>query len=779
MIIRILSYAMAFMLIAGNSVFSQENTNQNKFRQLYTELPTPNVYRTASGAPGHKYWQQKADYQIEVELNEDDHTLSGSEIVTYYNNSPDPLEYLWVQLDQNRRALDSDSYKIRQTSISDSISFKDFKNLEPWFDGGFKIDYVQDAKSADLSYTINKTMMRIDMPEPLEPGDAYTFKIKWSYNINNRMEIGGRSGYEYFEEEENAIYTIAQFYPRMAVYSDNEGWQNKQFLGRGEFTLTFGNFDVKITVPEDHVVASTGELQNSKSVMTAEQMERFRKAKSAEKPVEIITQEEAEENEKVKSTGKKTWHFRAENVRDFAFASSRKFIWDACGVPFGDRTVMAMSYYPKEANPLWGKYSTEAVMQTLETYSHHTFDYPYPVAISVNAASIGMEYPMICFNYGRCEDDGTYTERTKYGVISVIIHEVGHNYFPMIINSDERQWTWMDEGLNTFLQYLTEQQFERGYPSRRGEPRKIVDYMKGDKSKISPIMTNSESIFQFGNNAYGKPATALNILRETVMGRELFDFSFKTYANRWKFKHPSPADFFRTMEDASAVDLDWFWRGWFFTNDHVDLSIDQVRHYQLIEEGISSDKAIARSKDENEAPSISEIRNREDIEKTRVEKDESLKDFYSAYDPNAIDELDQAAYEKTIEKYDQSELELLKSKKHFYEVEVSNIGGLVMPVILEFEFQDGAKEIIHIPAEIWKMDDETVTKVFGFDKEVTNVVLDPYQQTADVDMENNSWPANPVPSRFKLFKEKKESKQENPMQRAKRIENGEANSSTK
>jgi len=766
------------MLMAGNSVYSQENTNQNKFRQLYTELPTPNVYRTASGAPGHKYWQQKADYQIEVELNEMDHTLSGSEVITYYNNSPDLLEYLWLQLDQNRRAKDSDSYKIKQTSIRDSISFKDFKNLEPWFDGGFKIDYVQDAKSDDLPFIVNKTMMRVDMPRPLKPGEAYTFKIKWSYNINNRMEIGGRSGYEYFEEEDNAIYTIAQFYPRMAVYSDNEVWQNKQFLGRGEFTLTFGNFDVKITVPEDHVVASTGELQNSKSVMTSEQIDRLRKAKTAEKPVEIITQEEAEENEKEKSTGTKTWHFKAENVRDFAFASSRKFIWDACGVPFGDRTVMAMSYYPREANPLWGKYSTEAIMQTLETYSHHTFDYPYPVAISVNAASIGMEYPMICFNYGRCEEDGTYTERMKYGVISVIIHEVGHNYFPMIINSDERQWTWMDEGLNVFLQYLTEQQFERGYPSRRGEPRKIVDYMKGDKSKISPIMTNSESIFQFGNNAYGKPATALNILRETVMGRELFDFAFKTYANRWKFKHPSPADFFRTMEDASAVDLDWFWRGWFFTNDHVDLSINQVSHYQLISSGKSPDKVIAQDMEKNKAPSISDLRNKEDIEKTRVEKDERLKDFYSSYEANAIDELDQKEYEKTIEKYDKYELEALKSKRHFYEVEVSNIGGLVMPVLLEFEFQDGTKELIHIPAEIWKMDDETVTKVFGFDKEVTKVVLDPYQQTADVDIENNSWPASPIANRFKLFKEKKE-KKENPMQRARRIENGEAESSTK
>jgi hypothetical protein len=542
---------------------------RRSFEQLGTELPDANTYRTASGAPGHEYWQQQADYNMKIRLDDANQAVYGEETVTYTNNSPDELRYIWIQLDQNVRAKDSDSYKIRESTLDDRMSFEDAMTMEPWFDGGFKIDHVKDASGKDLTYTTNKTMMRIDMPKTLKSGGKFVFNIKWWYTINDRMKIGGRSGYEYFEEDDNYLYTIAQFYPRLVVYCDNEGWQNKQFLGSGEFTLDFGNYTVALTVPADHVVAATGVLQNPNDVLTSKQRSRFESAKSADKPVLIITEDEARENESSRVKANKTWVFKAENVRDFGWASSRKFIWDAMG------------YYPKEGNPLWEKYSTNAVAQTLITYSKHTIDYPYPVAISVHTKWIGMEYPMICFNGGRPEADGTYSERTKYGMISVIIHEVGHNFFPMIINSDERQWTWMDEGLNTFCQYLTEKEWDRNYPTRRGPARNITDYMGGDKSRISPIMTNSESIYQFGNNAYGKPATALNILRETVMGRDLFDYAFKEYSRRWAFKHPSPADFFRTMEDASAVDLDWFWRGWFFGTDHVDISLQNVKWMQI------------------------------------------------------------------------------------------------------------------------------------------------------------------------------------------------------
>ena len=758
-------YLLALVVAASNFVVAQENTNKNKFRQLDTELPTPNVYRTASGAPGHQYWQQKADYKIQLELDDDNQKIYGEETITYTNNSPDELEYLWLQLDQNMRAKDSDTYKVQTSSISDRMSLRQLQRLEPTFDGGFKIDHVKGTDGSNLDYTINKTMMRIDLAQNLKPGERYAFNIKWWYNINDRMKIGGRSGYEYFEEDDNYLYTIAQFFPRMVSYNDDEGWQNKQFLGRGEFTLTFGDYEVEITVPEDHLVAATGTLQNEGDVLTKKEQERFDEARNEfETPVFIVTQDEAEKAEKSKAKGKATWKFKADNVRDFAFATSRKFMWDAMNVKQADgSTVLAMSMYPKEGNPIWEKFSTKAVAHTLKWYSHYTFPYPYPVAWSIHAKSIGMEYPMICFNFGRPEADGTYSQRTKYGMIGVIIHEVGHNYFPMIVNSDERQWTWMDEGLNTFLQYLTEQQWERDYPSRRGQADKIVDYMKGDKSKISPIMTNSESIWQFGNNAYGKPATALNILRETVMGRELFDHAFKTYSNRWKFKSPEPADFFRSMEDASAVDLDWYWRGWFYTTNNVDIALSDVKWIQMDSKNPEVENKMAMKQQEAGPKNISSIRNKELIKETRNERDPSINDFYTDYNPLDFNVLDKQKYDRYYNKLSDDEKKYLNSKKNFYEISFDNVGGLVMPIILEMKYKNGTSEIIRIPAEIWKKTNERVTKVFVTDQEVSEIVLDPFLETADTDRSNNYYPPKQEINRFELF-QRNNSPRENPMQ---------------
>jgi len=771
-----LSFIAVFCLLNASLNGQEESTNKNKFRQLYQELPTPNVYRTASGAPGHMYWQQQADYKIDVKLDDETQRIYGEETITYHNNSPDPLSYIWVQLDQNMRAKDSDTYKIRQNKLSDRMTLDQLKQLIPEFDGGFKLDYVKDINGQDLKIAVVKTMMRVDLPEPLTTGNSFSFKVKWWYNINDRMKIGGRSGYEYFPEDGNYLYTIAQFFPRMAVYSDNEGWQNKQFLGRGEFTLPFGDYDVHITVPADHLVAATGTLQNEKEVLSKKQYSRWQKAKkSFDKPVIVATEAEAREAEKSKSSKQKTWHFKAENVRDFAFASSRKFIWDAMAVKQEDGSVaLAASMYPKEGNPLWEKYSTKVVAHTLKWYSHYTFPYPYPIAWSIHTNRIGMEYPMICFNGGRPEPDGTYSERTKYGMIGVIIHEVGHNYFPMIVNSDERQWTWMDEGLNSFVQFLTQEHWERNYPQRRGPAHKIVDYMKGDKSKIAPIMTNSESIFQFGNNAYGKPATALNILRETIMGRELFDYAFKTYANRWKFKHPSPADFFRTMEDASAVDLDWFWRGWFFGTDHVDIAIKDVKWLRLDTKNPDVEN-LARKQERDAQPiPITSLRNKTDIAQTADEADPELKDFYSSYDPLDVTVLDREAYQKYISQLSEEEKDWIESGKNFYEISFENVGGLVMPIIVEFEFTDGTKELQKIPAEIWRFNDTVVTKVFVLDKEVKQITLDPHLETADVDTNNNYFPPKQQLNRFELFKRKQGVDRwgrggENPMQKAKKM----------
>ena len=760
------------LLFLTSLVCAQDNLNNSKFKQLYEELPTPNVYRTASGAPGHEYYQQKADYEINVELDEEKNILKGNEIITYTNNSPDVLNYLWIQLDQNVRAKNSHGQLTSTNSMNNKMSFRNIKRMHDRmdFDGGFKLEEVKDTYNNDLFYIINETMMRIELPKSLRKGQSFSFKIKYSYNINDRMKIGGRSGYEYFENEGNAIYTIAQFFPRMAVYNEVEGWQNKQFLGRGEFTLPFGDYKVNITVPSDHIVAATGELKNASSVLNKNQIKRWEKAKkNFIDPVIIVSEEEAKENEKEKSKLKKTWTFEAKNVRDFGWASSRKFIWDAMAVDISGKTVMAYSYYPKEGNPLWEQYSTRVVAHTLKVYSEYTIDYIYPQATSVHAKSIGMEYPMICFNFGRPESDGTYSKRTKYGMIGVIIHEVGHNFFPMIINSDERQWTWMDEGLNTFVQYITEQEFERNYPSRRGPPNNIVEYMKGDKSGISPIMTNSESILQFGNNAYGKPATALNILRETVMGRELFDYSFKTYSERWAFKHPTPADFFRTMEDASAVDLDWFWRGWFYTNDHVDISLDKVNWFKINTGNPEIENTISKNQEENKKRYIGISRNKSSIKKTITEIDSLSIDFYTTYDPFKTNILDEEDYNKYIKNLDEDEKEILKSEKNYYELNFSNIGGLVMPIILEFTFVDLTTEVVRIPAEIWKKNSNQIKKVFILDKEVLKVQLDPFLETADVNLNNNSWPARNEPTRFQIYKGK-DRNNENPMQRAIRAE---------
>jgi hypothetical protein len=758
-----MKYSLAILFLIPSVLFAQ-----SKFAQLDLELPTPNEYRNAAGGPGHRYYQQKADYVMSITIDDATQKLMGDETITYTNNSPDKLEYLWLQLDQNIFSEDSDSKLIDMEKMEDFKSIGDVKKKFQQYDGGFKIESITSTNGEKMSYSINKTMLRINLAKPLMPGTSISFRVKWWYNINDRMAVGGRSGYEYFEKDGNYLYTIAQFFPRMCVYSDVEGWQNKQFLGRGEFALPFGDYQVSITVPSDHLVAGTGELQNSQSILTPEQKKRMELAKSANSPVIIATQAEAIEREKNKASSTKTWVFKAINVRDFAFASSRKFIWDAQAVTVGSKKVMAMSFYPKEGNPLWERYSTKLVAHTIKTYSKFTVDYPYPVAISVHAKWIGMEYPMICFNGGRPEEDGTYSEETKYGMWGVIIHEVGHNFFPMIINSDERQWTWMDEGLNTFVQYLTEQEWERGYPSRRGPAHMIADYMRGDKKFISPIMTNSESIFQFGNNAYGKPATALNILRETIMGRELFDYAFKMYCERWKFKHPTPADFFRTMEDASAVDLDWFWRGWFYSTDHVDISLDDVRWFQLNTMNPNIEEPFKQNAENSKDQHIGVTRNQTAIPKTINEMDSTIDDFYAKRNPYEVDALDVKEYKDFEGKLTEDEKKLLNANKQFYELTFSNKGGLVMPIIIEITFEDNTKQVLRIPVEIWRQYEEKVSRVLTFDKPVISFRLDPFLETADTDLDNNSWPKREVPTRYELFKQKQTN--ENLMQRDKRLQ---------
>ncbi len=751
---------------------SKHRDATDRFFQIESWLPTPTSIRTASGAPGPNYWQQRADYEIDVHLDDKNQRIRGTATIDYHNQSPHSLSYVWFQLDQNIFKPDSDAVTTSPApSMHPRASFGVIRSLlaRSVFAGGYNIKSVTDGEHNPLAHSIVKTMMRVDLPEPLAPGQSTKLRIKYSYNIVDSKVIRARSGYEFFEKDENYIYEVAQWYPRVVAYTDYAGWQHKQFLGRGEFTLELGDFVVRITLPSDMIVSATGELQNRDEVLDPKWLERLDNARSAEKPVFIITPEEAKANEASRSETKKTWVFEAKDVRDFAFAASRKFIWDAMGVNIEGRTVMAMSYYPNEGEPLWSTYSTEAIVHTLEVYGRYAFPYPYPVAISVNGPVYGMEYPMICFNGPRPEEDGTYSKATKYGLISVIIHEVGHNYYPMIVNSDERQWTWMDEGLNTFLQYLAEQEWEENYPSGRGEPAKIVPYMKGGHQR--PIMTGSEEILSFGNNSYAKPATALNILRETILGRELFDFAFREYALRWRFKRPTPADFFRTMEDASGVDLDWFWRGWFYSTDHVDIAISDVRLYQIDSGDPEANAEIQRQERDKKEPSISEERNG-DLPR-RIELQPGLKDFYNHpdYDEHKVEESDRKAYQKFLDGLDADERALLRRKTNFYVVRFKNEGGLVMPIILRIHYADDTSEIITIPAQIWRSNSQQVDKLFVSEKEITRLQLDPKQQTADAEESNNHWPPRLVPSRFKLFKSEKG---KNEMQKALKPDVGDA-----
>ncbi len=722
---------------------AQNQPWQGKFEPLDNLIQPANTYRTASGAPGKAYWQQQANYKIKATLDEKNNILSGEETITYINNSPDILNYVWIQLEQNVNKKENESFGDFNNSLIDSITTRQMQLLTRAkdFPAGYTIKHVKDNSDNHLKHIINNTMMKVTLNTPLNPGESTNISISWSYPITDRsMFLLSREGYEYFPEDDNTVYLIAHWFPRMAVYNDTEGWQNKQFQRLGEFALEFGNYEVEISVPEDHIIASTGSLQNHNQVLSKTQIKRFEEAKSSyNKPIQIITKEEAEANEKTKATKLKTWKFSATNVRDFAFASSRKFMWDAQAVNLPTNTVMAMSYYPKEGLPVWQEESTKAVIQALEVYSEATFDYPYPVAISVNTSNVGMEFPMISFNGGRPKN-GKISDFQKQNMIRVIIHEVGHNWFPMIVSSDERKWMWMDEGLNTFLDQRT---VAERYPNfDYVTPKNIVPFMDGDKNILRPIMTTSDSelFSQFGNNFYNKPTVGLQMLRNSIIGKELFDEAFKEYANRWKFKHPNPSDLFRTLSDATAADIDWFVRGWFFTTDHVDMELSNVRWFKVDEENTNiEDKLLKYQTKINTKTKGSQA---------------NAKDFSNGPEIITMTDTPDSHYGGFLSRINEKDMRKSLSGKNLYELTIKNLGGLVMPVTIEWNFTDGTSEIETLPAQIWRFDEYQVTKTFIKNKEVSSINLDPNFEFADVNMTNNSFPKTEIPSEFEQFKKK-------------------------
>ena len=759
--------AIFVALLTSVAATSAAEPKHDHFRQLDDVWPTPNDIRRPSGGPGKDYWQQKVDYDIRVEIDDERQILTGSETITYHNNSPDELPVLWFQLDQNRYELNSDDWLSMTAPDLSRLSYDGLRTIlyRQRFDGGFKISGVRDESGSEMKHSLVRTMMRLHLSKPLRPGKKTTFSIDWRFKIPDGKAMRVRGGFEFFEKDGNYVYNIAQWYPRLCAYTDYCGWQNRQTLG-AEFALEFGDFNVSITVPDDHIVASTGELQNPEEVLSNQQRERLATATKSDTPVYIVTEEEAIKNESSKPAGKKTWKFAASNVRDFAFASSRKFLWDAQGVELRDKPIIAMSFWPKEGQPLWGRYSTAAVVHTIRVYSRFIFDYPYPVIISVNGPIPGMEYSMITFQSPRPEEDRTYSERTKHGLISVIIHEVGHSWFPMIVNSDERRWRWMDEGMNSFVQFLAEQEWEDSYPSRiiREDGKKQMQaYLQ--RSDIRPIMTAADNLISGGHNAYGKPTLALTILRESVLGREQFDFAFKEYANRWKFKRPTPFDFFRTMEESSGRDLDWFWRGWFYSTEHVDISIERVRRFRLDTRNPEVEKQQKRKLRELTTPSLTEQRNR--ALPKRVDQSDELNDFYTDFDDLAVLPAERDSYRSLLKGLTPEEQELLQTRGNFYVVDFKNLGGVVMPLVLEIQFTDDTTRTVRMPAEIWRLNGVELSKLIFTPKEIASITVDPHDELADGDRHNNRFPRLPIEKSFQLQRPKKS---KNAMQQLKKEE---------
>ena len=759
--VALASLVSAFLVsaAAADPVQQTKAPFKDAFRQLEgEEWPTPTDYRTASGAPGHRYWQQKVDYKIQARLDEATRTVTAKATITYRNNSPDRLTYLWLLLDQNIFRRDSIAERTATVGSAGEISLNQLRRIQKFkeWEGGFKLTSVRDGSGRTIPHKVVDTLMRVDLPQSLAPGASTTFTIEWSYALVENKVVGARDGYECFtkpDEDGNCLFLGAQWFPRLARYTDYEGWHNKAFLGAGEFTLEFGDYEVALTVPNDHVVASTGDLTNPGAVLTDAQRQRLEQARTAKEPVYIVTAAEALAAEKGKPTGTKTWVFRADNVRDFAWASSRKFVWDAMGVKQDSAErplVMAMSFYPKEARPLWDAWSTKAIAHTLDTYNSFAFPYPYSKAQSINSINGGMEYPMMTFNGPRPVKDKktgdlTYTERTKAGLIGVIIHEIGHTYFPMVVNSDERQWTWMDEGLNTFLEFQSEKRWSKDFPAYDGEPRHIVEYMVSQNQV--PVMTQSDSLLQFGPNAYAKPATALVILRETVLGRELFDKAFKDYATRWRFKGPTPYDFFRTMEESSGVDLDWFWRGWFYSTDHVDIALDGVVAGTVEPADAEALAKLRRERAAAEPPSLTESRN---TAPTVAERDPKVRDYYDSINRNDATAAQRKKAKTADEDLTPEERIARNQTDTFYRFTFRNVGGLVMPVIVKLDFTDGTTETVRIPAEIWRRNSKQVTWQYVSAKTLKRAELDPLWETADADRDNNLFEGAGVSKVLKL-----------------------------
>ncbi|HFK5570429.1 TPA: M1 family metallopeptidase [Elizabethkingia meningoseptica] len=558
-IVKIFTISVYFLAVSGLN--AQQVTNydyKDAFKEPFYTY-NGNEFRSASGQPGTKYWQNQANYVLNVALDDTKNLFTGSAEIQYTNNSPDELKFIWFQLDQNLFKKESRGSAMIPQSNSR------YGSSDSSFEGGYSIKSVK-VDGKDVKYTIDDTRMQVDLPKYLKSNGG-TAKIKIEYSFVSPADGADRMGY--LQTKNGKIFTVAQWYPRVEVYDDLKGWNTVPYLGPAEFYLEYGNFDVTITAPDNFYVVASGELQNPRDVYSSEQIKKWDEAKNSEKTVVIRSAAEAGTNSG--KGGTKTWKFKMNQSRDFAFAASPAFILDAARInlPSGKKTL-AISAYPVESDGqnAWSR-STEYTKASIEHYSKQWFEYPYPNAVNVAGITNGMEYPGIVF----CEYQAKGS--SLWGVTD---HEFGHTWFPMIVGSNERKHAWMDEGFNTFINGISTAAFNNGEYSRKMQGRGMARYLFD--AKLEPVDTPPDAMREasIGALAYYKPGMALKVLRENVLGKERFDKAFREYINRWAYKHPAPDDFFRTMENVAGEDLGWFWRSWILNNWKLDQAVSAVKY---------------------------------------------------------------------------------------------------------------------------------------------------------------------------------------------------------
>lgn len=720
--IRFCQFLMLPLAIAVSAVAHAEAT---PFSPLGSLVDPPSATRGADGRPTSTYWQQHIAYDIDATLDVERRVINAQAELRYTNNAPQALDAIWFEISPEATTKDAIAHRSATINV-DSASVRDLRGLREQEErgGGLVVSSVADSEDRPLAFEARGTQLRVALPRPLASGQTVRIKLAWRVALVDLDRKGGRTGYMLLSSGD-PIFHIAQWYPQPVAFTDYGGWRNVPFVDHGEFAPELGDYNVSLTLPAGQLVAATGVLTNEADVLTGVERTRLARLRQG-KVTEIVTAAEAAT--KRRSSETRTWRFAARNVRDFALAASLRYRWDATLA--GTSAVRAMTFYPSEASALWRPLALPAIGHALDVYGRMTFDYPYPVVQAAFGPNDGMEHTMLAFSrYPPDGPNGTYSRERKRDFLWVLTHEVGHNWFPLIVNSDERAWTWMDEGLTSYLETLATLEWSGDYTTRPNLPAMLG--AEREATGRQPPMTPANAVVDLFPTQYHRPAAALQVLRELVLGRETFDRAFRAYARAWMFKRPTPGDFFRTINQESGADLDWFWRAWFFSTDHVDLSLERVAALRLV--AVPAD-AIPAPADATPPANLTVLRNAAEGRRLMVEQVPRLADAYDRIPERTLAGATPSAHAVVDV---QRTLDALGQGGVFYELDIRNRGGVVSPVPIRIDYRDGTSERYVVPVELWFGDTKRAQHILWRAKSIRSVTLDPDAATGDVDRGNN------------------------------------------